>query len=557
MRAVLTVGLVVIGILVFSSVVLAAKPSNPDHNVIAMSNGYPSGAHFNLNIHGKKLSFDCSTIEKPYGSSVFIPEYGPSTIEYVASKKRDVAALTVLDPCAIFDTNGDGQIDSNDVGDPARIQLPKTGIYSEGFWVFARVRGKPDNSKNDGDPSTIILVPDPVIRVCNDGEVDFDGDGTPDDCPAPDSDLMPLGLVTNTGVYKLTEAGLKRFDPDQTPKKGRGNATAADFTGLFTWTGYTCPLDLDINGDGVIDELDVPGDLDGDADIDADDLAIYLSALCEFHNSEWVFNVADLVVQDQDITNDGVKLLKVRFYPVATTEFTPTTPTVITEIHNAEHTVITGGIAPVDSIVHDSATVTAGTGPTPEGTVTFSWFTDGNCSGDPVTGEPAATSDPIVLENGKVDAATFSQGPLAAGAYSFKAHYNGDDPNGFYNPADSSCEPLAIGLTPTVTTQIHDDAEAVVTSVTIGNAVHAQATVTGTGSTPTGSVNFTFYNNGSCIPIGESAGSVLLDNSGVAHPSDAKTPLLAGNYSFRALFKGDGDYLPARSNCEPLTVLAP
>ena len=557
MRTVTVAALVVIGILALAPVVFAAKPSDPDHNVIAMSNGYPSGPHFNLNIHGKKLSFDCSTIEKPYGSSVFIPEYGPSTLEYVASKKHDVGGLTVLDPCAVFDTNGNGKIDNGDSGDPARVQLPKTGIYKDGFWVFGRVRAKPNNSKTDGEPSAIILTPDPVIRVCNDGEVDFDGDGIPDDCPAPDSDLMPLGLVTNTGVYKMTQAGFVRFDPEPTEKKGKGKATAADITGLFTWTGYVCPVALDVNGDGVIDELDVPNDLDGDGDVDADDLAIHLAALCEFHNSEWVFNVADLVVQDQDITNGGVKLLKVRFYPVATTEFTPTTPTVITEIHDAAENVVTGGSAPVGTSVHDSATLTAGTGPAPEGTVIFFWFTDGNCSGDLVTGEPTAISDPFVLVDGKVDATAFSQGPLAAGAYSFKAHYNGDDPNGFYDPSDSSCEPLAVGLTPVVTTEIHDDTEAVVISVPLGTTVHDAAALIVTGPTPTGTVDFAFYNNGSCIPVGEPSGSVALDGFGVAHPSDSKTPLLAGNYSFRAFYNGDGNYLPALSDCEPLTVLAP
>ncbi len=30
----------------------AAKPSDPDHNVVEMSNGYPSDPLFNLNIHG-------------------------------------------------------------------------------------------------------------------------------------------------------------------------------------------------------------------------------------------------------------------------------------------------------------------------------------------------------------------------------------------------------------------------------------------------------------------------------------------------------------------------
>jgi hypothetical protein len=34
----------------------------------------------------------------------------------------------------------------------------------------------------------------------------------------------------------------------------------------------------------------------------------------------WIFNIADAFVQEQTLTNDGTRLLQVRFYPVATTE---------------------------------------------------------------------------------------------------------------------------------------------------------------------------------------------------------------------------------------------
>ena len=47
---------------------------------------------------------------------------------------------------------------------------------------------------------------------------------------------------------------------------------------------------------------------------------------------------------------------------------------------------------------------------------------------------------------------------------------------------------------------------------------------------------------------------LLLDGFGVAHPPDGRPPLVAGSYSFRALYNGDGSYLPAWSDCEPLTV---
>ena len=37
----------------------------------------------------------------------------------------------------------------------------------------------------------------------------------------------------------------------------------------------------------------------------------------------WIFNIADLVVTEQGLVNDGTKLLQIRFYPVDTTEYIP------------------------------------------------------------------------------------------------------------------------------------------------------------------------------------------------------------------------------------------
>ena len=35
----------------------------------------------------------------------------------------------------------------------------------------------------------------------------------------------------------------------------------------------------------------------------------------------WIFNIADLVITEQGLENDGTKLVQIRFYPVATTLF--------------------------------------------------------------------------------------------------------------------------------------------------------------------------------------------------------------------------------------------
>ena len=74
----------------FGSLALAAKPdgSGGSRDIIAKSNGFPSGEHFNLNLHGKKADYDGDPL--PGGNSVFILEYGTSTIEYITNKKLTV-----------------------------------------------------------------------------------------------------------------------------------------------------------------------------------------------------------------------------------------------------------------------------------------------------------------------------------------------------------------------------------------------------------------------------------------------------------------------------------
>ncbi|MBI2916742.1 MAG: hypothetical protein HYY01_02005 [Chloroflexi bacterium] len=271
---------------------LAEKPAA----VVQWSNGYPSGEHFNLNIHGKKPNFSCDPTSG--GGSVFVPEYGTAEIDYVQNKRSSVTELTVRDPCAGFD------------GDPALVQLP-AGEYQ----VYARILAKPHKS---GEPREVVFYPK-LVEACNDTGSDTFGDAV--DCSG--SFLLGTGVITSGGVFDLES---------QTLIRSTGKSKAVDVTALFQWSGYACDQAYDTNGNGEIDLGDLPtadldgdgfmdGDLDKDGDLDQADLDLYLAANCTQFTNEWVFNIADLVVYGWDYQNNGSKLLQVRFYPLSTTQF--------------------------------------------------------------------------------------------------------------------------------------------------------------------------------------------------------------------------------------------
>jgi hypothetical protein len=279
---------------------MAAKPLP----VIEMSNGYPSGAHFNLNIHGTS---SCQTSEG--GNSVFISEYGESTIQYVTNRKSSVTELIALDTCAEeFD------------GDAAKVQIP---YESEGYFVFARIKGKPNNGQGALE-SSVILSPNLVTDACSDTDPENPDFPTYTECP--DDTLLALGLIVGTNVYEATDVGFVRFQDQDA--KGKGKDKATDITSLFMYTGWVYDASLDSNLDGVIDENDVPLDYDLNLNgiIDEDEFVNWQldqvdAGLANSYENEWILNIADLVVTDQTVSNDGTKLLKIRFYPVATTEY--------------------------------------------------------------------------------------------------------------------------------------------------------------------------------------------------------------------------------------------
>ncbi len=222
---------------------------------------------------------------------------------------------------------------------------------------------------------------------------------------------------------------------------------------------------------------------------------------------------------------------------------TKLTPTVTTDIHDGAHAIVTAVSA--GASVHDKALV-VGSGPVPTGNVDFTFYSNSTCA------QTGAVAGSAAVNGGGIADPSTVEGPLAGGSYSFKAHYVGD---ANYNAGDATCEPLTVNkLTPTVTTDIHSAAEAIITSAAIGSTVHDKATVGGTGPVPTGTVDFTFYSNLTCASEGSPAGAGVALVAGVAHPSSNEGPLNAGSYSFKAHYNGDGNYVAGDAACEPLTV---
>jgi len=218
----------------------------------------------------------------------------------------------------------------------------------------------------------------------------------------------------------------------------------------------------------------------------------------------------------------------------------PTTTT--TAVHNATHTDITDTTVPLGSVVHDSATVSGQVNGFPiTGTVTYNFFKNGACDGDPFSSEDKA-----------VGSESSSTGSLAAGSYSYNAKYNGD---GNYTASPvSACEPFrvekAAGLG-ILTTILDANNNTLVGPVYVGDIVRDNATLLG-GVNPTGSVTYRVFNDSACSvlvfgPSTKPLGSV----------SDPFTPLVPGTYQWIAEYSGDGNNQGVSGVCgdEPFTVI--
>ena len=223
-------------------------------------------------------------------------------------------------------------------------------------------------------------------------------------------------------------------------------------------------------------------------------------------------------------------------------------PTATTTLKNAagNATIANGSSIPFGSSVYDTTTLgNLVTGKIPTGHVQYTFFANGDCSGD---GTPAGL---VALNaNGTVPNSD-TKGPLTAGNYSFHAQYLSGTDAHYSDSEVSACEPFTVlKKSPTISTLLSES------TGNVGDSVHDSSTLSGATADAGGTVKYAFYsslavcNAGTfATPGGTSLGSKTVTN-GVVPNSDSTGPInAAGTYYFRAFYSGDNNNNGASSAC--------
>ncbi|MBI3745609.1 MAG: Ig-like domain repeat protein [Chloroflexi bacterium] len=209
----------------------------------------------------------------------------------------------------------------------------------------------------------------------------------------------------------------------------------------------------------------------------------------------------------------------------------------------------TGGSITPGTSASDTATVSgSGSGPTPTGTVDFylcqpSEVTAGGC----VTGGTKIGTAKTLSATG-VATSDSSTNTTAVGKYCWRAEYSGDSNYLSSSHTDSTNECFTTIKLPSSTDTLSSPTGG---DVVPGTSVTDSATVTGTGGTPTGTVDFYLcqpseVTAGGCVTGGMKIGTTkTLSATGTA-TSDASTNTTAiGTYCWRAEYSGNALYNPS------------
>jgi hypothetical protein len=226
------------------------------------------------------------------------------------------------------------------------------------------------------------------------------------------------------------------------------------------------------------------------------------------------------------------------------------------------------GTEETNSRAYDSAAVTPAASGTPAflpgGTVDYYFYLDDACT-------VQASDTQVTLAQGLVPASdtqlTGTTPPLRAGTHSFEAVYGGDSN---YTGSHSACDTFYVGIAPqTISSVVWDytgdtpwggNPAAEVTGASafdtssVPASSPARVSVEGSPVIPTGTVTYSFFDNGTCSGDTNGSQTVTLYENGTVPPSSATSGLAAGSYSYKPIYSGDTNYDPVTGSCEPFTV---
>ena len=396
------------------------------------------------------------------------------------------------------------------------------------------------------DPTTEVTPPtDPPAETPADTPADTPAEEPAD--PPSDESVQPLtvqsfnvpsddigALKANNGTIKIHETGTPSGTEDNDPK-----VCSFDVEGFGFDEGQSGVLDFEVQGNDAPHGTDLLGVPFGPADASG----YMISATISLDPGHYKATFTDL---------DGNKF-KSKVFKVQCEELS--TPTVTSEVHNANHDDITNTSVPAGTEVHDKAIV-AGieNGDVPTGSVDFRFFENDECSDEPLDAQTVGLTE----DNGEAVAESTPRTP-GVGSFSYRVHYLGDD---VYEPGDGPCEPFGITEvegrdTPTVTSEVHNSSHDDITNTTVpaGTTVHDKAIVAGiqNGDVPTGSVDFRFFNNGDCTgepSDTESDVALSEENGNAVAESTPQTPSL-GAKAYQVHYNGDEEYTEGLGPCEP------
>ena len=160
-------------------------------------------------------------------------------------------------------------------------------------------------------------------------------------------------------------------------------------------------------------------------------------------------------------------------------------PTATTTLKNAANnsTIANGSSIPFGSSVYDTTTLgNLVDGEIPTGHVQYTFFANGDCSGDGTSaGLKTLNLDGSVPQSD-------TEGPLAAGDYSFHAQYLAGTDAHYSDSEVSACEPFTVlKTTPSVSTQLSES------TGNVGDSVHDSATINGATADAGGTISYAVY----------------------------------------------------------------